>query len=90
MSWSASYIWNGNKQTEISVHLQTELPVESKAQADVAFDASAALILSGAVGSPEKKYKVMLSGHANPGNEPNPGWSNDSLTINIYQLGEEA
>lgn len=90
MSWSASYVWNGNKHTEISVFLQTELPVESKEQADAAFDASSALILQGVVGDPEKKYKVMLSGHANPGNEPVAGWSNDSITISIYQLGEEA
>lgn len=88
MSWSASYVWNGQTQTETQIHVQPELPVESKAQADVAFDASSAIILTGVIGSSEKKYKVMLSGHANPGHEPNPGWANDCITINIYQLEE--
>lgn len=86
MSWSASYTWNGNKQTEISV--PRNLSTEAQAQADTAFDASAAIILTGAVGAKDKTYKVALSGHANPGHEPTAGWSNDCITIYISQVGE--
>lgn len=86
MSWSAGYVWNGSKQVEITIFGAES--VEAQAQVDVAFDASAALILTGAFGNKDKKFKVTLSGHANPGNEPVAGWSNDCVTINIYQVEE--
>lgn len=34
------------------------------------------------------EFRVVISGHHNPGAEPREGWSNDSLTINIYQVKE--
>src|SRR5512142_3484513 len=33
---------------------------------------------------------VSISGHANPGHDPAPGWSNDSMTVSVYQVGEPA
>lgn len=58
---------------------------EVKEQAGVALLVVSQSILSGALGAPDGKYRVTISGHANPGHNPTPGWSNDALTISISQ-----
>lgn len=45
--------------------------------------AARGLIESGALG--DGPWIVSVSGHSNPGHKPTPGWSNDSVTINVYQ-----
>lgn len=89
MSWSA--------QLEVQQGVIPAEPVlsnvvgeEAEYQYSVALGSALSILGSGAVGSPDKKYNVALSGHANPGHEPVAGWSNNCITINIYQLGEEA
>lgn len=44
------------------------------------------LIGNGAFGDPDGLYQVTLSGHGNPGHKPAAGWTNDSLSLTIYQL----
>lgn len=51
---------------------------------DAAIDAAKALIASGALGS-GATFLASLNGHANPGNRPREGWSNDYVTVNLYQ-----
>jgi hypothetical protein len=46
------------------------------------------MIESGCLGDPNKYYfGLTFSGHANPDHKPQPGWSNDMMTISIYQGG---
>jgi hypothetical protein len=46
------------------------------------------ILLSGVVGDSSKTFKVTVSGHGNPGHEPQSGWANDSMVISIYQVEE--
>lgn len=47
--------------------------------------AALALVASGAVGNPEVEYTFTISGHANPEHKPLVGWSNDFVSVNVYQ-----
>lgn len=87
MSWSAHYEvkTDGSFTEPVESAISS---VESRAQFEVAFDAAAAIIGTKVLGE-EKGFRVSLSGHANEGHNPVPGWSSDSVTINIYQLGED-
>ena len=62
---------------------------EARHQAEIAAFCVASFIESGSVGDPFGKYNFSISGHANPNHKPVPGWSNDSITINIYQMEAE-
>lgn len=86
MSWSAQGTVNdGQLDLPLTPYLQDEAVVE---QYNEAFRAVWNLVYSGALGDPSGEYKVSVSGHANPGHVPTAGWSNDSITISIYQVGE--
>ena len=54
-------------------------------QFEAARDAAYAIMASGAVGGPAKKFVVTMSGHANPGHEPRPGWASDAIMIMVQQ-----
>lgn len=34
----------------------------------------------------ETLVNVTMSGHANPGHAPSPGWANDALTVSVTQV----
>lgn len=86
MSWSASF----EVERDGSVGTITKSGIsglEATAQYKVAYDAAIAIIGTHGVGF-AKRFKVSLNGHANPGHEPVSGWSNDSVSVSVYQLEE--
>lgn len=86
MSWSAYGTLTG---TTIEYTSQVAIDSdESKAQFDAAEKAVKALVKSGAVGDPKGTYNIALSGHANPGHEPQIGWANDNITVAASQAQE--
>lgn len=54
-------------------------------QLDAAKAAAEAIFESGAVGDSTHSYAVSMSGHANTGHGPAPGWANDQVSITISQ-----
>jgi hypothetical protein len=56
---------------------------ESKDALEMAKTVARDIVDTGRLGTGE--FTVNLSGHANDGNKPVPGWSNDYLTITINQ-----
>jgi hypothetical protein len=54
-------------------------------QADAAVAAAKHIVASGTVGGEGVKVAATLSGHGNPGHAPKAGWSNDSVSVNVYQ-----
>lgn len=56
-----------------------------KEQFDVAVKAAALIAESGAVGSSNKVFNVLLSGHGNPDHEPTGSWVNDCVTVSVNQ-----
>lgn len=87
MSWSATYLFEGSDIVHEVTPMAGQDSEEAQAAHQAAFDAASALIGTKTVGE-NKKFKVIVSGHANPGNVPVAGWSNDCLNISIYQLEE--
>lgn len=86
MSWSVEY--TSQKNAEIQFYGDDTPEVNEAMKAAV--DAVGTIVESGVLGDPAKKhFSVRISGHTNPGHEPVPGWANDSLTINVYQMEEE-
>lgn len=65
------------------------LSEESQQAAALALVAATEIYATGIVGSPDKKFRVVVSGHANPDHEPQAGWANDSLGITIAQVDAE-
>lgn len=51
-------------------------------QFDAALEAIEALLGKGAVGT-EGLLHLTLSGHANPGHTPRPGWANDTVMVSV-------
>ncbi len=88
MSWSVNATIQGGSPADELVALReaalSQNP-ECSDQFEAAKDATYMLVSSGAVGGPDKKYHVILAGHANPDHEPRPGWANDMITISISQ-----
>ncbi len=93
MSWSASTVVPvGTPSAEVrsiigeaTVHGQDT--VEAHAAFGAAADSAAALIVSGIVGSlDDSGFRVQLNGHANPGFEAPPGWSNDCVGVQIGRI----
>lgn len=85
MSWSVEYTTEGN--TEISL-LGDESP-EALAAMKVAVDVVGEILDSEVLGNKTtKRFRVNITGHSNPDNEPSPGWSNDYVNINVYQMEE--
>jgi hypothetical protein len=64
---------------------QSEWHVE---QFEAARDVAVVLLSSGVVGDPDKfNFNISLNGHGNVNHEPDPAWTNDCVTINVYQAG---
>lgn len=92
MSWSAS----GNVEVGNNGTAGPFMPRESPAfqvghgerESKIAFEKAkdAAIELLNTLSLGRGKFDVRLSGHANPGNEKSPQWSNDFVTITITQL----
>ena len=83
MSWSARYTYGAEGGVDFSGN--PEMP-EVATQFDQAVKSVNYLIQSGVLGSPNGKYNIFLSGHANENHQPKEGWSNDSVTISITQI----
>lgn len=45
-----------------------------------------AIVSSGVVGTSDKRFNVVVSGHGNPNHEPLSGWSNDYIQIQVTQM----
>lgn len=60
-----------------------ELTAEVREQVECAIQAAQHLLAGiGAAGA----VTVNLSGHANPGHEPDPAWSNDHISVSVNQI----
>jgi hypothetical protein len=89
MSWSLSFEFeNGKPVGDAANKLSAITSPEHRDQANLAVQTVFTLIASGVVGDPDGKYNVSLSGHGNKGHVPAPGWANDCLGINVYQVGQ--
>lgn len=86
MSWSA--FGSSIARDDVgAVQPPSPLSGEPAEQLEQARQAAVAIIDSGAVGDPAShRFNVSLSGHANPGHEPQDGYSNnDAVSISIGQ-----
>ena len=90
MSWTASLPEALPGQTIVADRFSTsppDLEGEPKEQFDLAVEVARTIIASGAVGQ-GKSFRVNLSGHANPGHEPQEGWATDAMTVSVFQAPE--
>ena len=86
MSWSVEY----TTQHKGEIQFFGDDSKEANFSQLKAVKAVADLVNSGALGDPEtKKFSVRINGHTNPDTEPKSGWSNDYVTINVYQMEAE-
>lgn len=84
MSWSFSaHAHSETAATELAQALEGAfLPNEEmRDQAAACVSAAVEIIKGGSLGAGE--FVVSLNGHANPGHEIQPGWSNDFVNVNI-------
>lgn len=58
---------------------------EAKDQIAEAVEAAVTLVSAGVVGYGQ--VHATLTGHANPGHKPAPGWANDMVTISLSYIG---
>jgi hypothetical protein len=88
MSWSASFKVDehGEVVDESVNESNVDLP-HHQDQYEAALNCVWDVLRTGALGR-GKGFQVNLSGHGNEGHVPAPGWSNDSLSLTIYQLSE--
>lgn len=89
MSWSASWKSVPGELERVEVQESNIVGDEHVLQYKAVKVAVAEILFTDALGGPEKGYRVVVGGHGNPDHEPVEGWSNDCITINIYQLDEE-
>jgi hypothetical protein len=88
MSWGASYKviygeWHETSVSNVEVAQHQDQYLEALA-------AAKQLVDSGVFGDLSKfDFIVTTSGHGNEGHVPSPGWSNDFVSINIYQVPRE-
>ncbi len=92
MSWSCSTkIQAGDdvrvKLGAIQVSRATPTSPEMDEQVRVAIEAAAEIVSSGALGP--HACTVQLSGHANLGHVPAPGFSNDYIAVTVAALQDE-
>lgn len=96
MSWSLTSVTvpaGGNVRAVLEAAAAEQKTAASAAAygaEDAAADAiakaiDAAVALAPAVQVPGAGLTVSLSGHANPGHAKTAGWSNDTITVNMYQ-----
>lgn len=87
MSWSISV---SNKSLEELKKALIDASVVGNASTDQVSEAIAAALNiaeSDCVGDTRnKKFTVVLSGHANPSHEPAPGMSNDMVSVSVHQF----
>lgn len=71
--------------TAVADYLATQqVPLHTEESISVAARAAIEVATSGAMGDADR-IAVTLSGHANPDHVPAEGWSNDAITISLYQ-----
>lgn len=58
---------------------------EAREAAEIAGKIAAEIVSGGLVGSPERAFNISCSGHTNPGHAPRAGYSNDFVSISVYQ-----
>lgn len=88
MSWSASFDYiNGDVVDETVTESNVALDYHTD-QYEEGLNAAWTIIKTGVLGDPNGHYRITFSGHGNPGHVPLAGWSNDSITINIYQISQ--
>ena len=93
MSWGVTGIrLNNGELDELDEKRLLEFAEEDKYTDEVreqvasALEAVLVLLSYNALGDPkENDYVVSISGHANPGHKPTPGWANDAVTITVAQ-----
>ena len=84
MSWGTNgTVENGEAEYAMVSGMEVK---EHEEQFHVAEKVLFDMIESGALGDPNGQYKFTMSGHGNPNHEKTPGWSNDCLTIGVYQV----
>lgn len=89
MSWGTRTLVEASKDA-IEVPdpvLSDDVGSEQAEQLTAAREALAALV--GAVGRPGDKVVVTLSGHANPGHAPRPGWANECITVQVTAVPQD-
>jgi hypothetical protein len=59
---------------------------ETLSQITAAGGAARKIVESHAVGSDDKSYNVVLTGHANPAHEPVVGIANDQVHVSVSQV----
>lgn len=85
MSWTA-YAASVDIDGIATIEVPYPIDDDPREQFEKAKQLAIDLVESGVVGgSPDHRFNVSLSGHANPGHEPTEGWSNDAVTISISQ-----
>ena len=67
------------------ISAQNEAAVDAAKEAT---EVAKSIVASGAIGPHHLLVAVSLCGHANPHHLPQPGWSNDQVSIHICQVGE--
>jgi len=87
MSWSANFkIIDSEFNIESILGFIPDVSEVHEAL-DSAMEAVRTLVTSAAFGNMSNvDFQVNISGHANPGHVPAPGWANDCITISISQL----
>lgn len=54
-------------------------------QAELAVKVAVEIVQRGVVGDDTKKFTISLSGHGNPNHEPQEGFVNDMIHVNVQQ-----
>lgn len=92
MSWSIDYkVEDGDiseSEQDRLVQIGTNLSTEALQQFTTSVLVAAGIIDDGLVGNSTGHFQVSISGHANEGHKPTPGWANDMITIRVSQIGE--
>jgi len=92
MSWVTNVVVAEAKEFPFAVEglkIQGDVTPENHEALEAAKDAIVVLVNSNAVGDESVTYRVSANGHSNPDHKPAEGWSNDSLTISIYQASQQ-
>lgn len=90
MSWGISI--PETTQAEVAEHLRKavddykagltdSLSTEAEGQIEAAAKAFADVVATGALGG--GPVTGSLSGHANPGHKPKPGWAGDAISVSV-------
>lgn len=86
MSWTASGTATADGAMSLTFsppYDEADTPVVE--QIEIASAVAKQIVASGAVGGADKEFRIGLNGHANADHEPAPGWSNDCVTVSVYQ-----